>query len=62
MAGIQEITDDMKIGAYRLRRKQLESLGLSVCEINYRRYKNIRMGNKYNYLQESITQCGQKEC
>lgn len=55
--GVSNISDDMKIGAFRLRLKQLEQLGLSVCEINYRRYKNLRLGNKSKYLQENITKC-----
>lgn len=58
--GVRDITDDMKIGMFRLRSKQLEALQLSVCEINYRRYKNLRMGRKYEYLQESILKCAQK--
>lgn len=56
MVRIREIRDEMKIGTFRLRRKQLEALGLFVCEINYRRYKNILHDKKFTYLQESITQ------
>lgn len=55
--GIREITDEMKLGAFRLRAKQLESMGLAVCEINYRRYRNVQMGKKYQYLQERISSC-----
>lgn len=61
LIGVREITDEMKIGAFRLRSKQLESMGLAVCEINYRRYKNVQMGKKYQYLHEKITKCGYKD-
>lgn len=60
LIGVREITDEMKIGAFRLRSKQLESMGVAVCEINYRRYKNVQMGKKYQYLQEKISKCEHK--
>lgn len=57
LRGNLNISNDMKIGAFRLRLHQLEQLGLSVSEINHRRYKYLRHGNNGTYLHENLIKC-----
>ncbi|XP_031625241.1 uncharacterized protein LOC116341948 [Contarinia nasturtii] len=54
LIGIQNINEESKLGAFRLRSKQLEELGIEVCEINYRRYEALRMSHKAAYIVENI--------
>lgn len=49
-----ELTEDSKIGMFRQRPKQLEKLGVTVCEIYYRRYKTLPFYVKKDHLRKSI--------
>lgn len=60
LLGVRDVNEDSKIGTFRLRPKQLEKLGVAVCEINYRRYRALWLGNKAKYLKESIGKYAQK--
>lgn len=51
---MRNIMEDSKLGAFRLRTKQLEELGVEVCEVNYRRYESLRMSTKAYYLENVI--------
>lgn len=53
--GVRTIWEDAKLGAFRQRPKQLNQLGISVCEINYRRYASrILPEKKLEYIENSI--------
>lgn len=58
--GVRDVKEELKIGTFRLRPKQLEQLGVSVCEINYRRYRALRPSHKAKYLHESIAKHAQR--
>lgn len=59
--GVRDVKKDKKIGTFRLRPKQLEQLGVSVCEINYRRYRVLGLERKLQYLEESIAKHAKKK-
>lgn len=54
-----ELTEYSKIGVFRQRPKQLEKLGLAVCEINVRRYKTLPVTMKPKHLRNSILKSAQ---